>query len=153
MFIGEAPGYSEDMNGKPFVGEAGKFLDTLLEEANLSREKVFITNVVKCRPPNNREPSKEEVDKCTPYLDRQIRVIKPKIIVTLGNHSTAYIFEKIGLRFDGITRVHGKFFEASISKIKMKIFPTFHPASALYNPRYKNLLLQDFRVVQACAHV
>lgn len=148
MFIGEAPGYSEDMKGKPFIGEAGKFLDTLLEEADLSREKVFITNVVKCRPPNNREPSTEEIITCSQYLDRQIQVIKPKIIVTLGNHSTAYIFEKIGLRFDGITRVHGKFFEVSISKIQTTVFPTFHPASALYNPRYKSLLLQDFRVLK-----
>jgi DNA polymerase len=149
MFIGEAPGYSEDLKGKPFVGEAGKFLDTLLEEADLSREKVFITNIVKCRPPNNREPSTEEIKTCSPYLDRQIRIIKPKIIVTLGNHSTAYILHQVGLPFDGITQVHGKFFEASISKIQTTIFPTFHPASALYHPKYKDLLLQDFKVLKA----
>ena len=148
MFIGEAPGYWEDSKGKPFVGEAGKFLDTVLEEANLLRDNVFITNIVKCRPPNNREPSKEEIKTCSRYLDRQIQVIQPKIIITLGNHSTAYIFRKIGLPFDGITRVHGKFFEASISKIQTTIFPTFHPASALYNPKYKNLLLQDFRMLR-----
>jgi DNA polymerase len=149
MFIGEAPGYSEDTKRKPFIGEAGKFLDTLLEEADPSREKVFITNVVKCRPPNNREPSTEEVDKCTPYLDRQIRVIEPKVIVTLGNHSTAYIFSKVGLPSDGITQVHGKFFKASISKTRTTIFPTFHPASALYYPKYRQLLLQDFQLLKA----
>jgi len=149
MFIGEAPGYWEDMKGKPFVGEAGKFLDILLEEANLLRDSVFITNIVKCRPPNNREPSTEEITKCSPYLDRQIQVIKPKIIVTLGNHSTAYIFDKVGLPFDGITQVHGKFFETSVSKIRTIIFTTFHPASSLYNPQYKNLLLKDFRVLKS----
>jgi DNA polymerase len=148
VFIGEAPGYSEDLKGNPFVGDAGKFLDTLLEEANLLRDSVFITNIVKCRPPNNREPSTEETKTCSPYLDRQIRIIKPKIMITLGNHSTSYIFHKVGLPFNGITQIHGKFFEASISKIQTTIFPTFHPASALYNPRYKNLLLQDFRVVR-----
>jgi DNA polymerase len=148
MFIGEAPGYWEDSKGKPFVGEAGRLLDTLLEEANLLRDSVFITNIVKCRPPNNREPSTEEIRTCSPYLDRQIRVIKPKIIIALGNHSTLYIFDKVGLPFDGITQVHGKVFEASISKIQTTIFPTFHPASALYHPRYKNLLLQDFRVLK-----
>ena len=148
MFIGEAPGYSEDVKGRPFVGEAGKFLDIALQEAVLSRDSVFITNIVKCRPPNNREPSTEEIKACSPYLDRQIRVIKPKIIITLGNHSTAYVFHKVGLLFDGITQVHGRFFEVSISKIETTIFSTFHPASALYNPRYKSLLLQDFRVLE-----
>lgn len=149
MFIGEAPGYWEDLKGKPFVGDAGKFLEILLEEANLLRDSVFITNIVKCRPPNNREPSAEEIKACSLYLDRQIRVIKPKIAITLGNYSTAYIFHKVGLTFDGITHVHGKFFKASISKIQTTVFPTFHPASALYNPKYKNLLLQDFRVLKS----
>ena len=149
VFIGEAPGYSEDLKGKPFVGDAGKFLDILLKETNLLRDSVFITNIVKCRPPNNREPSMEEIKTCSPYLDRQIRIIKPKIMITLGNHSTSYIFHKVGLPFDGITQIHGKFFETCISKIRTTIFPTFHPASALYNPRYKNLLLQDFRVVKS----
>jgi DNA polymerase len=149
MFIGEAPGYSEDVKGKSFVGDAGKFLDILLEEANLLRDSVFITNIVKCRPPNNREPSTEEIKTCSPYLDRQIQLIKPKIIITLGNHSTAYIFHKVGLPFDGITQVHGKFFEIFISKTQTTVFPTFHPASALYNPMYKNLLLQDFKMLKA----
>jgi len=111
MFIGEAPGYWEDMKGKPFVGAAGKFLDTLLSTANLSRQTVFIGNILKCRPPKNREPQPEEIQKCTPYLNNQIQIIQPKIIVTLGNYSTAYIFSKAALPFSGITQTHGKYRE------------------------------------------
>lgn len=148
MFIGEAPGYWEDLEGKPFVGSAGNFLDTLLSEAGLSRENVFIGNVLKCRPPKNRQPSSDEIRTCTPYLDRQIRVIQPKIIVTLGNHSTAYIFFKVDLPFCGITEVHGKFRETSILGMHVTIFPTFHPAAALYNGKYKELLYRDFRLLK-----
>jgi len=148
MLIGEAPGYWEDIKGKPFVGAAGKFLDTLLSEASLSRENVFIGNVLKCKPPKNREPLPNEIETCTPYLDKQIRVIQPKFIVTLGNHSTAYVFSKVALQFYGITRVHGKFHEASFLGMQVAIFPTFHPAAALYSGRYKELLLQDFRLLK-----
>ena len=148
MFIGEAPGYWEDVKGKPFVGAAGKFLDTLLSEAGLSRESVFIGNILKCRPPKNREPSRDEIERCTPYLNRQIRVIQPKIIVTLGNYSTGYIFSKVGLPFNGITRVHGKFYKASILGLNVIVFPTFHPAAGLYNARYKGLLQQDFQLLR-----
>jgi len=148
MFIGEAPGYWEDVNGKPFVGAAGKFLDTLLSEAGVSRESVLIGNILKCRPPNNREPLPDEIEVCTPYLNSQIRVIQPKIIVTLGNYSTAYIFSKVGLPFNGITRAHGKFYEASILDLNVIVFPTFHPAAGLYNARYKGLLQQDFQLLR-----
>ena len=148
MFIGEAPGYWEDVKGKPFVGAAGKFLDTLLSEAGLSRESVFIGNILKCRPPKNREPSPDEIKTCTPYLNRQIQVIKPKIIVTLGNHSTAYIFSKVALLFDGITSVHGKFYETSILGSNVIAFPTFHPAAALHHPKYKEQLISDFHTLK-----
>jgi len=148
MVIGEAPGYWEDVNGKPFVGAAGKFLYTLLSEAGVSRESVFISNILKCRPPNNREPLPDEIEVCTPYLNSQIRVIQPKIIVTLGNYSTAYIFSKVGLPFNGITRAHGKFYEASILDLNVIVFPTFHPAAGLYNARYKGLLQQDFQLLR-----
>jgi len=148
MFIGEAPGYWEDVKGKPFVGAAGKFLDTLLSEAALSRESVFIGNILKCRPPKNREPSRDEIETCTPYLNSQIRVIQPEFIVTLGNYSTAYIFSKVGLPFNGITRVHGKFHETSILDMQVTVFPTFHPAAGLYNARYKGLLQQDFQLLR-----
>ena len=151
LFIGEAPGYWEDIKGKPFVGAAGKFLDTLLSEAGLSRENVFIGNVLKCRPPRNREPSADEIKTCTPYLNRQIQVIKPKIIITLGNHSTAYIFSKTALPFNNITCVHGKRYETSILGLNVIVFPTFHPAAALYHPKYKEQLISDFRKLkQTC---
>jgi len=149
MFIGEAPGYWEDVKGKPFVGAAGKFLDTLLSEAGLSRENVFIGNVLKCRPPKNREPSPDEIKTCTPYLNRQIQVIKPRIIVTLGNHSTAYIFSKTALPFNSITREHGKFYETSILGLNVIVFPTFHPAAALYYLKYKEQLITDFRKLKS----
>lgn len=148
MFIGEAPGYWEDIKGKPFVGAAGRFLDTLLCEAGLSRETVFIGNVLKCRPPRNREPLSNEIEKCGPYLDDQIQIIQPKFIITLGSCSTAYIFSKAALQFDGVTRSHGRFYEASISGFPVTIFPTFHPAAALYRGKYKELLQQDFRLLK-----
>ena len=145
MFIGEAPGYWEDVKGKPFVGAAGKFLDTLLSEIGFPREDVFIGNVLKCRPPGNREPQPDEIQTCTQYLDRQIKVIQPKFIVTLGNHSTTYIFSKAGLPFTSITQVHGKFHEGTILGMKVTIFPTFHPAAALYHPKYKQQIANDFK--------
>lgn len=148
MFIGEAPGYWEDVKGRPFVGAAGKFLDTLLSEVDLSREKVFIGNILKCRPPKNRKPLPKEIETCTPYLDRQIQVIQPKIIATLGNYSTTYIFSKAKLPFNGITRAHGRFYQAYILGMQVTIFPTFHPAAALYQVKYKELLQKDFQILK-----
>ena len=148
MFIGEAPGYWEDIKGKPFVGAAGKFLDTLLSEIGFARQSVFIGNILKCRPPRNREPLPDEIQKCTPYLDSQIRVIQPKYIVTLGNYSTAYIFSKVDLPFSGITQAHGKFYETSILGIRVTIFPTFHPAASLYSAKYREHLIRDFRTLR-----
>jgi len=145
MLVGEAPGHWEDDKGEPFVGAAGKFLDTLLTIAGLSREDVFICNVLKCRPPGNREPAPNEIQACTPYLDRQIKIIQPKFIVTLGNYSTAYIFSKANLSFAGITQVRGKTYEASVLGLSVTVFPTFHPAAALYNAKYKEELTNDFR--------
>lgn len=148
MFIGEAPGYWEDAEGKPFVGAAGKLLDILLTEVGLSRKKVFIGNILKCRPPKNREPVLNEIETCTTYLDRQIRLIQPKFIITLGNSSTAYIFSKAKLPFNGITRTHGKLFQTSVLGIQVTVFPTFHPAAALYRSKYKELLQQDFQTLK-----
>jgi DNA polymerase len=144
MFIGEAPGYWEDVKGKPFVGAAGKFLDTLLASIGFSRGDVFIGNVLKCRPPRNREPAPDEIQTCAPYLDRQIIVIQPKFIVTLGNYSTAYIFSRANLAFSSITQVHGKIYEASVLGMSVTVFPTFHPAAALYSAKYKEELTNDF---------
>jgi uracil-DNA glycosylase family 4 len=148
MFIGEAPGYWEDDKGKPFVGAAGKFLDTLLAEIGYSRGNVFIGNILKCRPPKNREPLPDEIQKCTPYLNSQIRVIQPKYIVTLGNYSTGYIFSKANIPFNGITRAHGKFHKVSTLDMTATVFPTFHPAAALYHRKYKEQLINDFHTLQ-----
>jgi DNA polymerase len=148
LFIGEAPGQAEDLKGKPFVGAAGKFLDTLLSETGLLRSDVFITNVVKCRPPRNREPKPHEIETCTPYLNRQMNVIKPRFIVTLGTHSTAYILSKAGLSFQSITQARGRVYEASILGMKLAVFPTFHPAAALYSARYKEQLEEDFKLIR-----
>jgi DNA polymerase len=148
MLIGEGPGYWEDVKGRPFVGDAGKFLDTLLAEIGFSRTSVFITNIVKCRPPRNREPLPDEIQACTPYLDRQMQTIQPKFIVTLGSHSTAYVFSKAGLPFSSITQAHGRLHETTIQDMRMTVFPTFHPAAALYNAKYKELLTKDFQVLR-----
>jgi DNA polymerase len=148
MFIGEAPGRSEDLKGEPFVGAAGKFLDTLLSETGFSREQVFITNIVKCRPPRNREPKPQEVETCTHlYLDRQILIIQPELIVTLGSHSTSYVFSKAMLPFSSITQVRGKMYRAAVLGLPLSVFPTFHPASALYSPSYKEVLEHDFQLL------
>ncbi|MEM3640641.1 MAG: type-4 uracil-DNA glycosylase [Candidatus Bathyarchaeia archaeon] len=149
MFVGEAPGYWEDVKGSPFVGAAGKFLDTLLAEAGLSRGEVFIGNVLKCRPPGNREPLPSEIQTCTPYLDRQIKAIKPKLMVTLGNYSTAYIFSRAGLPFNGITQARGKFYQANVLGLAVAVFPTFHPAAGLYSAKYKQMLTADFKLLKA----
>jgi len=148
MFVGEAPGYWEDVKGKPFVGAAGKFLDALLAEAGLQRSQVFIGNVLKCRPPGNREPAQSEIEACTPFLDRQILALQPKLIITLGHYSTAYIFSKVEIAFKGITEARGKFYQAKVLGLAMTVFPTLHPAAGLYSAKYKQLLIEDFRLLK-----
>jgi len=148
MFIGEAPGYYEDIKGRPFVGAAGKLLDELLSSIWLSRKEVFIGNVLKCRPPENREPLANETETCTPYLNRQIKLIKPKIIVTLGRHSTSYIFSKVGLKNEGITKLRGKIYKINLFGFQISLIPTYHPAAALYNVRYKDELERDFQLLR-----
>ncbi len=148
MLIGEAPGYQEDIKGRPFVGRAGKLLDTLLSGIGLARDDVYISNIVKHRPPENRAPKADEIEACTPYLDRQIQIIKPEIIVTLGNHSTGYILSKVNAEVGGITEVRGRLYKEKLFEIPLKIIPTFHPAAALYNPAYLSNLEEDFRRVK-----
>jgi len=150
MFIGEAPGLNEAKTGHPFCGAAGKILDELLESAGIKRENVYITNILKDRPPENRNPQKEEILACVYYLDRQIAVIKPKIICTLGNFSTAYIMEKYGLKekVEGISKIHGKIFESKSLFETVKIIPLYHPAVATYNPNMKGVLNRDFMVLK-----
>ena len=149
MFIGEAPGRQEDIEGKPFVGAAGKLLTTLIEEVlNLRRSQVYITNVVKCRPPNNRDPKPEEIEACSPYLNEEIRIIRPKCIITLGRHSTKYILRLGGIKVSSITRVRGSEYRLTILGLNTIIFPTYHPAAALYNPRLREILVMDFQKIK-----
>ncbi len=135
MFIGEGPGFYENEQGRPFVGAAGKFLDELLQRAGLKRESVFITNVVKCRPPGNRDPLPEELAACNAYLERQIEVIDPCVIVTLGRYSMARFISNVR-----ISDVHGK---ARWINNRL-IVPMFHPAAALHQPSLKGAVLEDF---------
>jgi len=139
VFIGEAPGRNEDQQGLPFVGAAGKFLNELLENAGLKRQDVYITNIVKYRPPDNRDPTKEEKEAFWPYLVRQLDVIKPKLIVTLGRHSMEYF-----LPGEKISAVHGELKEVIIGKTKHMLMPLFHPAAALYNGGLRSTLVADF---------
>ncbi|OYT47358.1 uracil-DNA glycosylase [Candidatus Bathyarchaeota archaeon ex4484_231] len=148
VFIGEAPGYWENVKGKPFVGAAGKILDEVLGKIGISRSEVFITNVLKCRPPMNRDPRKAEVEACIPYLDRQLEVMKPRFIVTLGRHSSAYIFSKIGKPFSSISKVRGKLHVVNLWGSTVYVQPTFHPAAALYNVELKRDLEADLRLLK-----
>ena len=137
MFIGEAPGADEDMQGLPFVGQAGKLLDKLLEQAGIPRETVFIGNVLKCRPPNNRDPLDNEIANCREYLHAQISLIHPRLICTLGNPSLKTLVDK-NLT---IGKVHGTVLE----KNGLKFFPIYHPAASLHNPGLRVSLVDDFK--------
>ena len=149
MFVGEAPGYHEDQQGRPFVGQAGKLLEQLLAAIRLTREQVFIANVLKSRPPNNRDPSPEEIAACQPYLWRQIALIKPKVICTLGNHATKLLTGDP----TGITRVHGRPQATVIAGHSLYLYPIFHPAAALYTPAMLTTLKEDFqRLPELLAH-
>ncbi|AWR97020.1 uracil-DNA glycosylase [Acidianus sulfidivorans JP7] len=148
MLVGEAPGANEDKEGKPFVGAAGKFLTELLNSIGLDRKSVFITNLVKCRPPNNREPEEDEIASCSPYLDRQINEIMPRVIITLGKYSTTYMLSKIQVKVKSLKSVRGKFFEWKNNDHIILIFPTYHPAAALYNPNLRLELFNDFKKVK-----
>ena len=148
IFIGEAPGYHEDVQGRPFVGSAGKLLTELIEMIGLNRKNVFITNVVKCRPPTNRDPLKEEIDACKPYLFKQIEIIKPRIIVTLGRHSTLTILHHMGIKVHGISSVRGQIFKGELLGINVTVIPTYHPAAALYNPKLRRVLEEDFMLIK-----
>ena len=143
MFIGEAPGQAEDLQGKPFVGAAGKFLNQMLEIIGLKREDVFITNVVKHRPPENRDPLPDEIETCFPYLREQVLTIKPKIIVTLGRYAM-----NIFLPGFKISEIHGQAKRAKGLLGEAQVyFPLYHPASALYNPGLRETLINDMKKI------
>lgn len=140
MFVGEAPGFHEDKQGEPFVGQAGKLLDTLLGEIGLSRAEVYVANVLKCRPPGNRDPAPDEIEACEGHLFRQVELIEPKLVATLGNFATKLLSGKQL----GITRVHGQEQEAIIGGNRVVLYPLYHPAAALYTPRMLEVLRSDF---------
>lgn len=142
MFVGEAPGANEDRQGLPFVGQAGGLLDRLLEEIGLRREDVFIANVLKCRPPGNRDPLPREIDNCQEYLFRQLALIRPRLVCTLGNFATKLLRADAGT---GITRLHGRTEERVIGPLTVRLYPLFHPAAALYTPSMVETLRADFQ--------
>jgi DNA polymerase len=145
MLVGEAPGFHEDQQGIPFVGQAGKLLDKLLAGIRLTRADVYVANTLKCRPPGNRDPVPEEKHECEPWLFRQIELIKPKVIATLGNHATKQLTGKE----TGITRVHGQPQQATYGSMHVTIFPLYHPAAALYTPAMLKVLEEDFAKLPA----
>jgi uracil-DNA glycosylase len=141
MFVGEAPGFHEDQQGYPFVGQAGKLLDKLLGGIGLTRGDVYIANVIKCRPPGNRDPQPDEIEACEAHLFRQIELIEPKLIATLGNFATKLLSGKP----HGITRVHGRSQETTLGGRSVTLYPLYHPAAALYTPAMLRTLEDDFR--------
>jgi len=136
MFIGEAPGFHEDQQGRPFVGAAGQYLQDLLISADLKREDVYIANIIKCRPPNNRDPFPNEIQSCSQYLKRQIQILQPKLIVTLGRFSMAYFFPK-----ESISQIHGKLREWK----NLAVVPFYHPAAGLYRDKMRQNIEEDFK--------
>lgn len=148
MFIGEAPGREEDKQGKPFVGPAGKLLTKMIEEKiGLKRESVYITNILKCRPPNNRDPKEEEIKACSIWLKKQIEIIKPKIIITLGRFSAKWIFNYFNLKFTKISEVRGKPYFVRKNGKEIVIFPTYHPAAVLYHKNLLTTFEKDFEEI------
>ena len=140
MIIGEAPGQHEDLQGEPFVGSAGKLLDQLLQGIGLRREEVYITNIIKCRPPGNRDPQADEVDACSPYLEEQIRLIDPEVVLVLGRHALARVLPG----HESISRVHGRV----LDKGGRAYIPVYHPAAALYNSFLMRSVEEDFSAVK-----
>ncbi|HID93983.1 MAG TPA: uracil-DNA glycosylase, partial [bacterium (Candidatus Stahlbacteria)] len=139
VFIGEAPGREEDLVGRPFVGEAGKLLTKMIEAINLKREEVYIGNILKCRPPGNRDPLSSEIEACKPWLYKQLKIIKPKIICTLGKHATLTLLNKANF-----SELRGKVHDFQGAKL----LPTYHPAALLYNPRLKQVAWKDMKLLQ-----
>ncbi|MBU6232096.1 MAG: uracil-DNA glycosylase [Patescibacteria group bacterium] len=155
MFVGEAPGENEAKTGRPFCGAAGKFLTELIEGIGLKREQVYITNVVKDRPPENRDPTPEEIALYSPFLDRQVKIIQPKAIVTLGRHSMGYVMKRydLDLELDAISKIHGKsfetvFFDDDNQPHPVTVIALYHPASALYNGGMRDTHKKDFEILK-----
>ena len=150
MFVGEAPGENEAKTGRPFCGRAGKVLDDLLLSVDIERKDVYITNIVKDRPPKNRDPLPEEIELYAPFLDQQIAIIKPKVIATLGRFSMEYVMRRYGLEgeLDTIGVLHGRVFDKRVGVDKVKIVPLYHPAAAIYNQHLLGTLKEDFKILK-----
>lgn len=145
MFIGESPGYNEDIEGRAFVGEAGKILDLLLNIVRLERDKIYITNVLKCHPPKNHNPNRKQIYACIGYLYRQIDLIKPRIIVALGKYASKEIFTRYSIHWSRIGELHGKIFTVSTLTNTLRIIPMYHPAVACYHAEQLDVLKEDFK--------
>lgn len=147
VFVGEAPGKTEATKGKPFCGASGRILDELLASIKMDRAKAYVTNLVKDRPPENRDPSPAEIALYGPFLDRQLAIMKPKVVATLGRHSMKYLFERYGLadELQSVSKIHGQEFKATAPWGKFTIVALYHPAVALYNGSMKKVLLEDFK--------
>ena len=150
MFVGEAPGRNEAKTGKPFIGSAGKILDQMFQSIGMERSEVYITSIVKDRPPLNRDPSPKEITIYGPFLDRQIEIIRPRVIATLGRFSMEYVIRLFGLgnQLKPISKMHGKSFGAKASYGPIKIITLYHPAVAIYNQSSKGILLEDFKILK-----
>jgi len=152
MFIGEAPGKNEDLQGKPFVGRSGDIFDKLLKSIDLTREEIYLCNILKCRPPGNRNPLSSEISACIGSLDNQIKIVNPQVIGTLGSFSTAYIFEKFNVPPAKISAVAGKIIDVTTPFGLKKIVPVFHPAVATYNVHKTDLLIEHFQAFKSFCH-
>jgi uracil-DNA glycosylase family 4 len=149
LFIGEAPGRNEDKQGRPFVGRAGSILDGLLAGIGVSREEVFITNIVKCRPPKNRDPNHEEIEACRPYLERQLALIAPEVIVPLGRFAMRWVLESCGIAPGPISEMHGRVFRIRGMAGERVVIPVYHPAATIYRPAMREDLAADFRTIRS----
>lgn len=152
VFVGEAPGANEDKEGLPFVGRAGKQLDKLLQDINLTIDDVYIANILKYRPPQNRDPTSDEIKNHTPYLVRQIKVIKPKIIATLGNYATKFVMSEFKpeemKKIKGISELHGKPVKMKFNDVEFIVIPIYHPAAMLYRPQLRETFKEDFETMK-----
>ena len=150
VFVGEAPGANEDKTGVPFCGNSGKILDELFESIGYKKEDAYICNILKCRPPGNRDPLPAEKAACVPYLIKQIEAIKPKMICPMGNHAAAFLLAEFGLadEITGISKIHGRIFEAEASFGPLKIVSLYHPAVVVYNANTKDDLKKDFQILK-----
>lgn len=150
MFVGEAPGENEAKTGRPFCGRAGKVLDDLLISVGIERKNVYVTNILKDRPPANRDPLPDEIALYAPFLDRQIEIIRPEVVATLGRFSMQYIMSRYGLEheLETISNLHGKVFDAMLNERIFKVVPLYHPAAAIYNQHLLGTLKEDFKILK-----